>query len=731
MNDGYQSIYDTLKSYFGYDEFRPLQREIIEDTLGGRDTFVLMPTGGGKSLCYQLPALHSKGLVIVVSPLIALMKDQVDSLNEIGITATFLNSSLDPQENEHRKDLVRRGAVKLLYCAPERLLIPEFLSFVSKLPIAYFAIDEAHCISEWGHDFRVEYRQLSILKKRFPKTPIIALTATATTRVADDIVQQLQLKSVKRYKASFNRPNLTYLVRPKQETFDELIGFLKSHKDESGIIYCMSRDSTERLAEKLKAKGFKALAYHAGLDSKLRSKNQELFIRDKVDIICATIAFGMGIDKSNVRFVVHYDISKNLEGYYQETGRAGRDGLPSDCLLFYSRSDKIKIERFIQDISDPKIAQHQRLALAEMCNYAELTSCRKSYVLEYFGEEMTQSNCGACDNCLGITNRSAKVDLTIEAQKFLSTVIRTKEGFGAGYITEILMGEDNDRILHNRHHTLTTFGIGKDHKKKVWHHIGQELEREKYLVRYGEYGVLRLTPKAKTAIESKSPIWLSAIPDRAKKELREQKSRTAIADMPEMNAKLFDVLRGVRSTIAAGRDVPPYVIFHDTVLKQMTALLPETIDDLLKLSGVGKKKANDFGHFFITAIAEFRTGHTGITTVELKQEEPVTPKFKETAFESISLFAKGKTIEEIAIERRLSKATVAEHLGDGLLTGVINSLDRLVAIEKTEKIRKALIETKAIFLKPVMEYLNDPSISYDEIKFVRAFDNRNTNIKKY
>lgn len=724
MSDEHHSIYDTLKSYFGYDEFRPLQREIIEDTLAGRDTFVLMPTGGGKSLCYQLPALHSKGLVIVVSPLIALMKDQVDSLNELGIKATFLNSSLDPQENEHRKDLVRRGAVKLLYCAPERLLIPEFLGFIAKLPIAYFAIDEAHCISEWGHDFRVEYRQLSILKKRFPKTPIIALTATATNRVADDIVQQLQLKSVKRYKASFNRPNLTYLVRPKQETFDELISFLKSHKDESGIIYCMSRDSTERLAEKLKDKGFKALAYHAGLDNKLRSKNQELFIRDKVDIICATIAFGMGIDKSNVRFVVHYDISKNLEGYYQETGRAGRDGLPSDCLLFYSRGDKMKLERFIQDISDPKIAQHQRLALAEMCNYAELTSCRKSYVLEYFGEEMAQPNCGACDNCLGITSRSEKADLTIEAQKFLSTVIRTKEGFGAGYITEILMGEDNERILHNRHHTLTTFGIGKNHKKKVWQHIGQELEREKYLIRYGEYNVLRLTAKAKTAIESKSPIWLSAIPERAKKESREEKSRTAVADMPEMNAKLFEVLRAVRAKIATERDLPPHVIFNDTVLKQMTALLPESVDDLLKLSGVGEKKANDFGHLFISAIEEFRTGHKEITKVELKKEEPIAPKFKETAFESISLFAKGKTIEEIAVARSLSKATVAEHLGDGLLSGVINSLDRLVAAEKTEKIRKALIETKAIFLKPVMEYLNDPSISYDEIKFVRAFDNR-------
>ena len=384
-----EELQPALHKYFGYSEFRPLQEEIITTLLQSKDAFVLMPTGGGKSLCYQLPAAVQDGITLVISPLIALMKDQVDQLNAAGISATYLNSSLDPREAEQRISALIQGKYKLLYVAPERLVTSNFLSLLSQLPINLFAVDEAHCISEWGHDFRAEYRQLSILKKKWPTIPVIAMTATATERVQDDILRQLELQAAKVFRASFNRPNLFYSVRPKSNQFSELVHFIKRHKDQAGIVYCLSRDATERLSTALSQEGFRALPYHAGLDQHTRAKNQDKFSRDQVDIICATIAFGMGINKSNVRYVVHYDLPKNVAGYYQETGRAGRDGLPSECMLFFSLSDRAKLLRFIYDMSDEREQVHAKHELDRMVSFAQTEGCRRENLLNYFGERYT------------------------------------------------------------------------------------------------------------------------------------------------------------------------------------------------------------------------------------------------------------------------------------------------------------------------------------------------------
>lgn len=716
----------ALEQYFGYTSFRPLQGEIIEDILAGKDVFVLMPTGGGKSLCYQLPALLTKGLVIVVSPLIALMKDQVDSLHELGIPATFINSSLDPQEVSHRKDLIRRGAVKILYCAPERLVMPDFLGFLTTLEVAFIAIDEAHCISEWGHDFRPEYRQLAAVRKKFGDIPVMALTATATERVANDIVEQLGIgKHGSRYKASFNRPNLIYSVQPKGDTFNDLLRFLETHKGESGIIYCMSRASTEGIAERLASRGYRAVAYHAGMTSAQRSKNQEDFIRDKVDIVCATIAFGMGIDKSNVRFVVHYDISKNLEGYYQETGRAGRDGLPSDCVLFYSAGDKIKISRLIQNDKLPQNIVKNNLANLDLiCKYAELRTCRKKMVLEYFGEKQPTDNCGACDNCLGSGEKRETADLTVAAQKFLSTIIRTSQRFGAGYIADVLTGNDKeDRIIHNGHHTISTFGIGKEYKKPQWQHIAKELEAEGYIVRDEEYHTLQLTPKGNDALVNRSLVLLAPPPVKTKKTKEEKAaapSRTVTADLSELSAKLFEALRALRKELADKQNVPPYVIFHDSVLREMTVKLPRTEEQFGKMTGVGEVKKKHYASAFVAVINEF------VKPLEKVGDPYIPPAIPSTAGLTKSLFQKGHSLKEIAEIRGLATSTIATHLEGFIAEGEVDDIDRLIDASKIEAIREAFKKVGSMnSLSPVMAILDKEKFGYEDLRFVRAFDYAN------
>src|SRR5438093_2687554 len=506
----------TLKKHFGYDEFRPLQQKIINDALAGRDVLVLMPTGGGKSLCFQLPALTRDGLTIVVSPLISLMKDQVDALQTSGIPATYLNSTLDRQGAVARWRGLHRGEYRMLYVAPERLMLDMFLERAMNWNIAQFAIDEAHCISEWGHDFRPEYRELKKLRTHFPDVPMMALTATATERVRADIVKQLKLREPRCYVASFDRANLTYRVVPKTTPYELLLEFIRSRPDDSGIVYCASRKSAESLARNLNEDEVSAKPYHAGLTSPERTKNQDAFLRDDVRLVTATIAFGMGINKPNVRFVVHYDLPKNLESYYQETGRAGRDGLPSECVLLFSPSDVAKQLHFIDEKSENE-ARIAREQLRQMVHYAETRECRRATLLRYFGEQISQQSCEGCDNCL---QPRETFDGTIPAQKFLSCVhrIHRKSGFGFGvnHVVEVLTGADTQAIRQRRHNELSTYGIGRDLKRDAWQAIGRELLRLGFLeCAPGRFTTLTLTTAGREMLRNRTPFTLTKAIDLA------------------------------------------------------------------------------------------------------------------------------------------------------------------------------------------------------------------------
>src|SRR2546423_577286 len=500
----------ALKKYFGYDAFRPLQQEIIDDALSDRDVFALLPTGGGKSLCFQLPALLRDGMTIVVSPLIALMKDQVDALRTSGIAATFLNSTLAASESRERLGGLDRNQFRLLYVAPERLMMENFLERALNWNIAQIAIDEAHCISEWGHDFRPEYRKLKKLRTHFPDVPIMALTATATERVRDDIIKQLKLRASRCYVASFNRPNLAYRVVAKSSAYEQVRDFIKAHPNESGIVYCASRKSTDALSEKLTRDGIKARPYHAGMESKERTRNQEAFLRDDARVITATIAFGMGINKPNVRYVIHHDLPKNIEGYYQETGRAGRDGLPSECVLLFSVGDVVKQRRFIEEKSESEqqIAHQQ---LRDMIHYAETRECRRATLLKYFGEELSPPSCEGCDNCL---NPRETFDGTVHAQKFLSCVHRIQEksgfSFGLNHVVEVLTGGDTEAIRQRGHDQLSTYGIGRDVKRGAWQAIGRELLRLGLVAAAsGKFATLQLTAAGRAALRERKPITLT------------------------------------------------------------------------------------------------------------------------------------------------------------------------------------------------------------------------------
>src|SRR5213596_1059070 len=531
----------TLKKHFGYDEFRPLQQKIINDALAGCDVLVLMPTGGGKSLCFQLPALTRDGLTIVVSPLISLMKDQVDALQTSGIPATYLNSTLDRQGAVARWRGLHRGEYRMLYVAPERLMLDTFLERAVNWNIAQFAIDEAHCISEWGHDFRPEYRELKKLRTRFPDVPVMALTATATERVRADIVKQLKLREPRCYVASFNRPNLTYRVVAKTAPYEQLLALIRSRPTDSGIVYCASRKSTESVARNLNEDGISAKPYHAGLTSSERTKHQESFLRDDVRVVTATIAFGMGINKPNVRFVVHYDLPKNLESYYQETGRAGRDGLPSECVLLFSASDVAKQIHFIDEKNESE-ARIARAQLRQMVHYAETRECRRATLLSYFGEDYPEPSCEGCDNCL--TPRET-FDGTIPAQKFLSCVhrVQAKSGFafGLNHIVDVLRGADTEAIRQRGHNELSTYGIGRDLKRDAWQAIGRELSRLGLIeCAPGRFATLTLTKAGREALRQRTPITLTKQIDIA---ARDQKTRAGAIECDE---PLFERLRGLR-----------------------------------------------------------------------------------------------------------------------------------------------------------------------------------------
>ena len=596
------TIHDYLKKYFGFDTFKGNQEPIIKNVLEGRDTFVLMPTGGGKSLCYQLPAVMKEGTAIVISPLIALMKNQVDAMRNFSTdddVAHFLNSSLTKTEITRVKKDVLSGSAKLLYVAPESLTKEENIEFLKNIKISFYAIDEAHCISEWGHDFRPEYRRIRPIIDTIGRSPIIALTATATPKVQHDIQKNLGILDADVFKSSFNRPNLYYEVKSKQDVTKEIIKYIKNNAGKSGIIYCLSRKKVEEIAEVLKVNGIKALPYHAGMDSATRTANQDKFLMEEADIIVATIAFGMGIDKPDVRFVIHYDIPKSLEGYYQETGRAGRDGGEGNCIAYYSYNDIVKLEKFMQGkpIAEQEIGKQ---LLLETVSYAESSVCRRRLLLHYFGEEYQQENCEACDNCL---HPKAQFEGNEAVVSVLDTILAVKEKFKADHISNILSGKVTSAIKSYKHHKLEFFGIGEDKDEKFWNMVIRQALIAKLLTKDIEnYGLLKVTQKGVEFLEKPTSFMLAEDHDYADTADEENAfgARTAAVD-----EELFSILKDLRKKLSKQKEVPPFVIFQDPSLEDMAIQYPITIDELQNISGVGAGKAQRYGKEFVVIIQKY------------------------------------------------------------------------------------------------------------------------------
>lgn len=594
-------LHAKLKEYFGFDNFKGNQEAIIKNVLAGKNTFVLMPTGGGKSLCYQLPALISGGTAIVISPLIALMKNQVDAMRSFSAAegvAHFLNSSLTKNEILQVKDDILAGKTKLLYVAPESLTKESNVEFLKKIKISFFAVDEAHCISEWGHDFRTEYRKIRPIVEQIGKAPIIALTATATPKVQHDIQKNLDMLDAEVFKSSFNRPNLYYEVRPKNDPTKDIIKFIKNHEGKSGIIYCLSRKKVEELAEVLRINGIKAEAYHAGMDASTRSANQDKFLMEEVDVIVATIAFGMGIDKPDVRFVIHYDIPKSLEGYYQETGRAGRDGGEGICLTYYSYKDIQKLEKFMQGkpIAEQEIGKQ---LLLETVSYAETSMCRRKVLLHYFGEDYEEENCGCCDNCLYPKKEFEGQEYMLDA---LTLVTEVKEKFKIEHLVNILLGENDSAIKAYKHDKLEMFGSGAEKNRQFWtmvfrralisHFIEKDIE---------QYGVIKITQEGLNFIEHPKEYML--MEDRNFEENEEKIQEKG--GVSALDATLFAILKDLRKKIAKTNNLPPYVIFQDPSLEDMCINYPITLEELANIQGVGTGKAQKYGKEFIDVIKQY------------------------------------------------------------------------------------------------------------------------------
>ncbi len=708
---------DLLKKYFGFTSFRPLQEEIIRDTLAGKDVFAVLPTGGGKSLCFQLPALMRPGLTVVVSPLIALMKDQVDALQAAGVPATFLNSSLATEESRARLRGLHNGEFRLLYVAPERLLLSGFLDDLKRWNVSAFAIDEAHCISEWGHDFRPEYRQIASLRGRFPDVPMMALTATATERVRADIIEQLHFREAACYTASFNRPNLTYRISAKSGAYEQITEFINARPGESGIIYCQARKTAESLASKLNADGIRAAAYHAGMETDDRSRSQEAFLRDEVRVVCATIAFGMGINKPNVRFVIHYDLPKNIEGYYQETGRAGRDGLPSECFLLFSPGDRVKYSRFIDEMTNPKEREIARAQLEQIVHYAECASCRRAFLLNYFGEQY-EGECAACDNCL---SPRQTWDGTVAAQKFLSCVyrIREKSGFGVGiqHVVEVLCGAETEKIRKWEHHTLSTYKIGGEHTRAEWSAIGRELVRLGFLRQDAEkFNVAELTNEGRAALKARQKIVLTRAVAASE---GPAKHRAGEIDCDEV---LFDRLRQLRKRLADERGVPPYIVFSDVSLRQMARHYPQDEKAFSRISGVGEKKLAEFGAAFMGEITAHLQANARQVFAEESFTEPVAPtrsRLNDTARETIHFFRQGKSVDEIARVRGLKEGTIYGHLEEAIRAGEKIELNRVVDEGGQREIASAFEKHGFGNLNGAVESLGG-RYSYGQLRVCRA-----------
>ncbi|MCK4539720.1 DNA helicase RecQ [Candidatus Parcubacteria bacterium] len=702
-----------LKKYFGYDEFRPMQSEIIDNVINKKDAFVLMPTGGGKSLCYQLPALKFSGITLVISPLIALMKDQVDALKANGIEAEFINSSLDPNQIDAIINRARKNEIKILYIAPERFALNTFQNFLNTLTIDLIAVDEAHCISEWGHDFRPDYGNLNKLKTLFPTTPIIALTATATKKVREDILKQLNLKKADLFISGFDRENLKISIIEKKQAFPKLINLLEKYKNESVIIYCFSRKETEKIADDLNLNGFSARAYHAGLEKNKRKLIQEMFVKDKVNIIVATIAFGMGIDKPDVRLVVHYTFPKTLEGYYQEIGRAGRDGLPSECVMFYTYADTRKHQFFINQIDDFKLRERAEEKLAEVLKFSELVTCRKKYLLNYFGEKQKTDNCNSCDIC---TTEKEKINATVIAKKILSCVARTRNRFGAKYISDILLGKNIQKIKINRHDQLSVFGIVKDFDETELLQIIKQLIGLDYIFKNeGQYPTLSITKKGAAFLQNEEKLELN-------KPACDISSKKQKIDL-NFNPELFYELREIRKSLAQEENVPPFIIFGDNSLQEMAYYFPQTKKDFSRISGVGDKKLAQYGNIFLNVIIDF-SKNNNIKPIPLASRNEIIIKTAviktKFNFKTKELIIKKIPIKRIAKIQNLKSDTIINHLEKLIDAGEKLDLEYLkLPRDRYETMKNAFTECGDEKLKPVFEYLNE-QYHYDEIKLVRV-----------
>ena len=691
-----QILHDTLKENFGFEKFRPNQEDIINCVLAGQDTVAIMPTGGGKSICFQLPALLFAGITIVISPLIALMKDQVDSLKANGIEACFINSSQTENEREYYIERLKSNIIKLVYVAPESLSFLDNL--FNSLSVSLIAIDEAHCISAWGHDFRPAYTNLGYLKNRFPSTPILALTATADKATRKDISDQLNLINPQIFVASFDRKNLSLEVRPALDRVKQIIDFIKEKPNESGIVYCLSRKTTEELAEKLQKVGVNAKAYHAGLDSKIRSKTQDEFINDDCQVVCATIAFGMGIDKSNVRWIIHYNLPKNIEGYYQEIGRAGRDGLPSETVLFESYGDMIQLQKFA---SQGLNAEVQLAKLERMKQYADALTCRRKILLSYFGELVTE-NCGNCDMC---KNPPLFFDGTIIAQKALSAIIRLQESEPLPVIVDFLRGSKNAYIFEKEYQNLKTYGVGADLSWYDWNQYLIQLINLGYCeIAFHQQNKIKLTAFAKKVLFEDEKVRLTAVQklNFEKQEVKEKKSKSVANS-------LFETLRKLRYEISKEEEVPAYVIFSDAALRQMETERPMSDQELLSIDGVGKAKLEKYGDAFIKAIIEFQK-----TKSVKKKKEGSTYK------ETLELYQSGLSVEAIAEKRNLGLSTIMSHLAKLYLDGFSIDLKPFVTDQEVHQIAEAKIKLESpATLKPYFDHFEE-QMDYGKIRLALA-----------
>jgi ATP-dependent DNA helicase RecQ len=699
-----QILHDTLKENFGFEKFRPNQEKIINSIISGQDTLAIMPTGGGKSICFQLPALLFTGITIVISPLIALMKDQVDSLKTNGIQACYINSSQTDGEQQLHIQNLKDNKVKIVYVAPESLSYLE--NAFSQITISLIAIDEAHCISSWGHDFRPAYTNLGYLKNRFPSTPILALTATADKATRKDISTQLNLNNAKLFISSFDRKNLSLEVRPALDRVKQIIEFISEKPSESGIIYCLSRKTTEELAEKLQKVGVNAKAYHAGLENTIRSKTQDEFINDDCQVVCATIAFGMGIDKSNVRWVIHYNLPKNIEGYYQEIGRAGRDGLPSETILFESYGDVLQLQKFA---SQGLNAEVQLAKLERMKQYAEALSCRRKILLSYFGELVTE-NCGNCDIC---KNPPEFFDGTIIAQKALSAIMRLKESEPLPVIVDFLRGSKNAYIFEKEYQNLKTYAVGSDISWYDWNQYIIQLINQGYCeIAFHQQNKIRLTSLAREVLFEGDKVQLTTVVKANTEKIAVNEPKTKFSAN-----SLFEKLKKLRYEISKDESVPAYVIFSDAALRQMETLRPMSDEELIAIDGVGKVKLEKYGDVFIKAIIDFH-----------KNKEIKTKKESNTYKETLALFQSGLPPDEIALKRNLGLGTIMSHVAKLYLDGANIDLFQFVSKEEVILVKQAKTKLESpATLKPYFDFFEE-KIAYDKIRLALTIiekENRN------